>query len=123
MTAHELLDVVLALLFAADDADERDYYQPLFLSQLNLKLAECFARNNALREFRGKEPLPAPPHISAMTNEVPYEDELALLAFPYGIAGELFAPDDETGIANFYRQRYMDFLGDAQRAFFREVTS
>ena len=45
--------------------------------------------------------------ISRMTDDVPYEKELTGSLLAYGIAGDLFVEDDETGISNVYRERYL----------------
>lgn len=38
---------------------------------------------------------------------MPYEKELTGSLLAYGIAGDLFVEDDETGISNVYRERYL----------------
>lgn len=104
MTAEQVFDAVIALMFG-EEADKSDY-ESGFLSQLAMRLSECFALNNAFRQKRGKEPLPEPPHVVSREEEIPYEWEVAAHILPTGIAGYLYADDDETGISNVYRERY-----------------
>ena len=98
MTANEIYRSDLALMFM-DDGDAEEY-QKNFLVQLNMKLEECFEANNSVRLARGKQALLEPPLILQLEDEVPYEFELIRSVIPLGIAGDLYADDDETGISN-----------------------
>ncbi len=105
MTAREIYSTVLTLMFMEEaDAEE---YQKNFLAQLNMKLEECFEANNSIRLAKGKPMLSEPPMIVKLEEEVPYEFELTRSVLPLGIAGDLYVDDDETGISNDYRERYI----------------
>ena len=119
MTANEIYHSVLALMFM-DDGDAEEY-QKNFLVQLNMKLEECFEANNSVRLARGKQALLEPPLILQLEDEVPYEFELIRSVIPLGIAGDLYADDDETGISNDYRERYLAWKGQKVRARFCPV--
>ena len=100
MTANEIYRSVLALMFM-DDNDAAEY-QKNFLVQLNMKLEECFETNNSVRIAKGKEAMEEP------TRSV----------IPLGIAGDLYVDDDETGISNDYRERYLAWKASRVRARF-----
>ena len=119
MTANEIYRSVLALMFM-DDGDAEEY-QKNFLVQLNMKLEECFEANNSVRLARGKQALLEPPLILQLEDEVPYEFELIRSVIPLGLAGDLYADDDETGISNDYRERYLAWKGQKVRARFCPV--
>ena len=53
--------------------------------------------------------------------EVPYESELSGALLAYGVAADLYAPEDETGLANVYRQRYEQGKQDIAPVFWDEV--
>ncbi len=119
MTASEIYRSVLALMFMDDnDAEE---YEKNFLVQLNMKLEECFEANNSIRLAKGKTALEEPPMIGVLTEEVPYEFELTRSVIPLGIAGDLYVDDDETGISNDYRERYIAWRMARTRARFCPV--
>lgn len=105
MTAEQIFSQVLDLMFSGKT--EMEEFSNGFLCQLNLKLADTFQQNNAIRAKHGQGALEEIPVISRMTEDVPYEKELTGSLLAYGIAGDLFVEDDETGISNVYRERYL----------------
>ena len=119
MTADQIFDNVIALMFA-EQTDKEDYEEN-FMAQLNMKLAEAFVVNNSIRLQKGKENLLEPPFITDLSQETGYEFELERYILPLGIAGTLFVDDDDTGIANDYRQRYDAGLLKSARARFADV--
>lgn len=119
LTADQVFDAVIALMFA-EDAEKSDY-QVNFIRHLNMKLAESFKVNNSLRRMRGLEDLPEVPRITLLTDEIPYEYELTYDLLPVGVAGYLYVDDDETGISNEYRQRWTTGLAGIGQAEFVEV--
>ena len=56
--------------------------------------------------------------IAGLEEEVPYEFELTRSVIPLGIAGDLYVDDDETGISNDYRERYLAWKASRVRARF-----
>ena len=114
MTAEELYDTTLALMYCPEDEGEE--YKEGFMRLLNQRLAETFAINDALRSFKGKEASGAPQKVKELTETVECEQEL-LNALPYGIAATLFSEDDLTGMSNVYRSDYLGMIADCVRAF------
>ncbi|HBS60884.1 MAG TPA: hypothetical protein DEA44_16680 [Firmicutes bacterium] len=117
MTADQIFDSVIALMFA-ESGDKPDY-EANYIAQLNMKLEEVFNANNSIRIKKGKAALEEPPFITSLSDDVGYEFELERSLLPLGIAGDLYVDDDETGIANDYRERYR--IGIIQKAAARFV--
>lgn len=118
MTANEIFTTVMALMFG-EDADKDQY--PPFLPMLNIILAETFDVNNAWRRQIGKEELDTIPLIGALTDEVDYEPRILRMVIPYGVAGMLYAEDDDTGMGDYYRSKYEMAKSAAAFAEFTEV--
>ena len=118
MTANDIFDTVLALMFC--DATDKVYYEDRFYQILNYKLAESFEQNNAVRQYKGKEPLSTIPTVNSLIAEVAYEEELTRSLLPLGIAADLYSEEDENGITNVYRERYFNGLASQVYAHFVE---
>ena len=74
MTVNQLFKTVLSLMFCPlKDGDE---YKEAFLNILNMKLAECFMINNALREFKEKDALKSAQRVEDFSSMLEYEDEI-----------------------------------------------
>lgn len=98
MTADEIFDRVLALMFS--DSTEKSDLLAQFLATLNIHLLELLPKENALRAVK----LDAAPVIAGLTEAVDYSKKI--LAFlPYGIAGTMLS-EDEPGIAVQYKNKY-----------------
>lgn len=119
MTAEKVFDLVMGLMFSGKG--EKADYQEMFFPILNLILADCFAANNCMRQQKGKEKLENIPQINKESDEIPYEEELLVKILPCGIAANLYAEDDETGITNVYRERYGNLLGAVGYAEFADA--
>lgn len=118
MTADEIFTDVMALMFGEEG--DKDQYPP-FLSMLNIVLAETFDLNNAWRRMTGKDGLTQIPRIEQLTDEVDYEPRLLRMVIPYGVAGMLYAEDDDTGMGDYYRSKYEAAKSAAAFAEFTEV--
>lgn len=121
MTADQIFDHVIALMFS-ETSDKADY-RAGFLQILNEKLAECFLANQMLRKKEELPPLEAPPAITDLEEDVDYQWQMTRWVLPLGIAGVLYADDDETGISNVYREEYAAALERVSRAEFEEAES
>ena len=118
MTADELFNIVIGLMFAQED--EKPDYTP-YIPMLNIILAETFSLNNALRDLREKEPLLKLVTVSGLTDEIPYEEDILYKVIPYGVAGLLYAEDDDTGLGSYYRQKYEAAKAEITTAKFEEA--
>lgn len=118
MTADDIFTDVMALMFGEEG--DKDQYPP-FLSMLNIVLAETYELNNAWRRMTGKDELTQIPLIEQLTDEVDYEPRLLRMVIPYGVAGMLYAEDDDTGMGDYYRSKYEAAKSAAAFAEFTEV--
>lgn len=118
MTADEIFTDVMALMYGEEG--DKDQYPP-FLSMLNIVLAETYDLNNAWRRMTGKDELTQIPRMEQLTDEVDYEPRLLRMVIPYGVAGMLYAEDDDTGMGDYYRSKYEAAKSAAAFAEFTEV--
>ena len=103
-TADQIFDTVVGLCFWTEE--DKPEYQDQFIKVMNLILAECFDANNSLRRKRGKEEMLEIPMIEDLAEAPGYEDKFESIVIPYGIASIIYVEDDESGLANIYRQKY-----------------
>lgn len=103
MTANEIFDNVLALCYS-EESDKESYTS--FKGMLNIILAETFEMNNVRRNILGKELLTEIPIVKELTDEIDYEPMILRTAVTYGVAGMLYAEDDDTGMGEYYRNKY-----------------
>jgi len=118
MKADNVFDAVIGLMFS-ESSDKADYNN-LFYPLLNIVLAECFEKNNILRRINGKAELTEIPFITNGDDEIIYEDVMTRAIIPHGIAANLYSEDDENGITNVYREKYIAMLNEIGIAAFRE---
>ena len=110
MTADDIFNTVLGLMFCA--REEKADYEASFYPMLNMVLAETFDTNNAHRLGAGKAELDEVPVIENAEDEIDYEEIILKKVVPYGIAGMLYAEDDDTGLGNYYREKYELLKGE-----------
>ena len=119
MKADKIFDAVIGLMFC-DQKDKHDY-ESAFYPILNMITAECFDENNILRRRKTLEPLDEMPYAAEPTDDIPYEEEMTRKIMPYGIAANLYCEDDENGITNVYREKYMLMKNEIGYAEFTEA--
>ena len=119
MKADKIFDTVIGLMFS--DQKDKSNYESMFCPILNLITAECFTVNNILRRRNELEPLTEIPFAEDLEDDIPYEDEMLRKIMPYGIAAQLYSEDDENGITNVYREKYMQMLLEIGYAEFMEA--
>lgn len=118
MTADNIFDAVLMLMFAG--ADEKAEYQAQYISALNLTLAETFEANNSIRASKGLAELAEIPTITAPANIVPYEDTICRRVLPYGIAGQMMS-EDNASQAMQYKNKYEYEKANSYKAAYTEI--
>lgn len=117
MKADKIFDRVIALCFA--DTTEKGEMQSQFLTVLEMCAEELLPLENALREGRGLDLLPAAPAVESTESEIPYQAEI-LSFLPYGPAGLLYM-EDEAGIATQYKNKYETERAALTQGRFEEV--
>ncbi len=119
MKADKIFDAVIGLMFS-EKKDKSDY-EGMYYPILNMIIAECFRENNILRRKKQLEPLEEMPYAAEPADEIPYEEEMVRKIMPYGIAANLYSEDDENGITNVYREKYMLMKNEIGYAEFTEA--
>ena len=119
MKADKIFDSVMGLMFS--EVSEKSDFEKIFYPTLNIILAECFEKNNILRRKKGLEVLTFIPEVSRAEDEIGYEEIMLRSIVPYGVAANLYCEEDENGITNVYREKYMMMLAEIGMAEFTEV--
>lgn len=104
MTVNALLLKTLSLMGA--DYDEATDYADKFFDTMNILLAENFNLNNAIRNFRGLEPLEDIPQYTNLNQELTYDTQFLTAILPYGIAGNLLLADNSNVLGDKRIQKY-----------------
>ncbi len=116
MTAKDIYSLACSFLYEkpGQDALGKGFY----LGFLNLLLAEALPAENSIRQSKEEVPLVAAPVLRADTDEVDYDDAIARIALPYGLASMFFQDIADYLQAENYRAKYIGALRDASRARF-----
>ncbi|MGI6150779.1 MAG: hypothetical protein ACOYIR_02345 [Christensenellales bacterium] len=116
MTAKDIYALACSFLYEKPGQDAAG--QGFYLGFLNLLLAESLPIENSIRLQKGLSPLPAAPVLSAETDVVHYDDAIARIALPYGLASWFFQDIADNVQAENYRAKYIGALRDAAKARF-----
>ena len=82
-----------------------DYWNQYACETVNHVLAELFDENNMCRMWNGKLPLTQIPTVSALSDDIDYEDEYLLHVIPLGICA-YFQIDDDLSKHTVYMTLY-----------------
>lgn len=116
MTAKDIYALACSFLYEKPGQDAVG--QGFYLGFLNLLLAEALPAENSIRLRNGLEPLPAAPMLLAEADRVDYDDAIARVALPYGLASWFFQDIADNVQAENYRAKYIGALRDASKARF-----
>lgn len=95
MTVRQLYEQSCRLIYEIpDDDDDMKESFPAILNQL---VMICLSNENQFRLSRGKEPLQAVPFYQSADDEseLPFADEIARNALPYGVQSKLLEADED----------------------------
>ena len=106
MDAQELFDYSVGI--AGISANNAQNYLPTYIHQLNATLAETFKLENNNRLFKGVAILDAIPYLTALTDIIPYQDNIVRNVLPYGVLTHLQLSDDDVVKTGYYNSRYAD---------------
>lgn len=106
MNAQELFDYAVGI--AGISANNAQNYLTTYIHQLNATLAETFKLENNNRLFKAVAVLDAIPYLTALTDIVPYQDNIVRNVLPYGILTHLQLSDDDVIKTGYYQSRYID---------------
>ena len=100
-----------------EDADKRKF----MVEWCNILLAECVDYENIFRRVKGIPELDFAPEVHDGKDEIPYNQRLVSMAFPYGMARIFYREDDVSASHEFY-QLYVNALSEATPLEFSEIT-
>lgn len=119
MTGSEVYEQAIGLM--ATPPDDAAVYKQFALSAINAALAESFSINNSMRLFLGKEELEGIPLLGALSEEIPYEEELVRSALPYGVCSKLYIDEDDMARVVYYHNLYIQFANACAKLVAGEV--
>lgn len=104
MTVQEMYKKTKAWMFEKPSSTIYDNY---IIEITNKVLAELFEENNMCRMFNGKDPFEsiAEHQVSALTDEIDYEEEYQYEVIPKGIDAN-FLMDDDLSKMSIYQTEY-----------------
>lgn len=108
MNALDLFNYTVGI--AGVESSNAQNFLPTYLPQLNIVLAETFKLENNNRLYKGLAVLDAIPFMTALTDTIPYQDNVVRNVLPFGILTYLQLADDEVVKTGFYQSRYADNL-------------
>lgn len=120
MTVQDVYERASALLFEVpgEDTDFRDNA----LTLINILAAEAFPYENSIRRSKGETELEKPPRFELMIDEIPFSDDICMIALPYGLASFFVQDDNDAYRAHDYRGRYINALREAAKATEETIT-
>ena len=113
MKGQDIYIMASAFLYEQDGEDTES--KRFALPFLNILLQEALPTENSIRKFKGREILKAAPLITALTAEIPYDDEITRVALPYGLAAQYYQEAPDNFQAENYRSKYLAALQDAAK--------
>lgn len=120
MTVQDVYERASALLFETpgEDTDFRDNA----LTLINILAAEAFPYENSIRRSKGETELEKPPRFELMIDDIPFSDDICMVALPYGLASFFVQDDNDAYRAHDYRSRYVNALREAAKATEETIT-
>ncbi len=105
MTGKQLLNNALALLLTSSEisTDYGNYAVPL----INQLLAEIAPYNEIVRVRDGKEPADSAMRIELLSDELPCEPLIAVMALPYGLCAKLLMDDDDMAKVAWFSNQFV----------------
>lgn len=91
MTVNELYAYTKGIMY---EKPSSTIYDPYVIPNVNRVLRELFDENNSERIRNGKPPLARVPYVSALTDELKYEDLYINHIIPLGLAAYFLIDDD-----------------------------
>lgn len=121
MSGNDIFEIAVGWM--AQTRAESEDLAPFVPGMLSLLLAEALPYENALRRAEGRPLLPCAPQLGAQGMDEPlcYHEVLTRLALPYGLAADLYREDENYGLMNDFRSRYVTALQESVQALPGEV--
>lgn len=79
----------------------------------NVLIADTINAENIYRRANGIEELSTPPKVAGRNDEIPYNEKLVAMAFPYGMARWVFRENDDVSGSREYYSLYAEAVAEA----------
>ena len=114
MTVNELMKSALAL---CGEGAPAPYLSAFGVPWVNALMAENFETEQNIRRAVGRPALEKIPVLTALSEEVPYDEGLVNSAFVFGLAAFIADAGCDRELASSFRNRYMLGVQTAAKAF------
>lgn len=106
MTVREVYIMAAALIGDKENDDLNE--KQLTVPYMNIILQEALDTENSIRLKDSEELLTAAPIVTSLDDELTYHDQLVRAAFPYGLAWQYARDENNLGLADQYRNLFVD---------------
>ena len=111
-----------AVSFIPEVPEDNVDMQKHMVTWCNVLLADALNHENVYRRVNKLEELTRPLRVNAQSDEIPYNEKLVSMAFPYGMARWIFRENDDVSGSHEYYQLYVNALLEATPLEVVEVT-
>lgn len=119
MTVYECYD--LAVSFLPEVPEDNVDMQKHMIAWCNVLLSDSINNENVWRRVNGIKELDSPLKVSNEKDEIPYNEKLVSMAFPYGMARWIFRENDDVSGSREYYQLYTVALSEATPLEYTEI--
>lgn len=120
MTVKECYEEAVA--FLPEVPEDNTEMQRHMVNWCNVLLADSLNYENIYRGINKIAELPKPLRVTAQDDEIPYNEKLVSMAFPYGMARFIFRENDDIAGSHEYYTLYATALAEATPLEFSEIT-
>ena len=110
-----------AVSFLPEVKEDNAEMQKHMVTWANILMADTINAENIYRRANGIEELFAPPKVKGQSDEIPYNEKLVAMAFPYGMARWVFRENDDVSGSREYYSLYAEAEAEATPVIYGEV--
>jgi len=110
-----------AVSFLPEVKEDNAEMQKHMVTWANILMADTVNAENVYRRANGIAELDAPGKVTAQTEEIPYNEKLVAMAFPYGMARWVFRENDDVSGSREYYSLYAAAIEEATPVIYGEV--
>lgn len=119
MNATELFEYTVEVM--GQNVGNSSTYSDIYLSNLNMILADTFKLENNNREYLGLDKLTQYPVITDITTTIPYQENIVRNVLVWGLARQFALSDENTMTSGYYAQNYADMYNSENKALRKEI--
>ncbi len=114
MKAENIFNTAVGFLFEQPGYDtDFKKHAPVIINTL---VAESLKYENSVRASHGEPELERAPRIASLEDDIPYCDEICLIALPFGLVSYFYQDEGDGYKAQDFRARFVDALSEAAKA-------